>query len=302
MLSSGTWAIVLQELLLEGRDADQMSQSFDATWTLTVPWRTACASQPSDLRWLDTFRRRFSALDRGTDIAPPSGMGPPVPTWLGSRLRHGSLQPKLLASAILLVLGCGGGDPAEQAALQDAGPPDGGPARSTTDCTHALEAAGWLAYSDEASTIDVRGVAAPGDRLGCAAELRYDIAETGHGGVERIYRMPYDWTDHAHLAVSVYAEGMGHPLRFELYDAEDERWEVTVETTWTGWSDLELPFADFTPAEWQPDTASIDGDFELRGVRGMAVGPSQPGISGTLWLGALTAAGEAPLPAGDSGT
>lgn len=143
----------------------------------------------------------------------------------------------------------------------------------------------WWVFKDAASTFSSKASAAQA-RGSHALELTYNVvAGGGYAGVEKVFATRLNAQAWTGISLWAHAANTGHPLRIELYDEGDERWEHIVNANWSGWKELSIPWASFVKAAWQPPGAVQNGQKDFGGLRGMAISPSfQAGTAGTVYI------------------
>jgi beta-glucanase (GH16 family) len=159
---------------------------------------------------------------------------------------------------------------------------------------------GWFEFSGGGATVatstptvgDTDPLARPGQVGDNTFLLATFDATTGFAGFGQDFTAttgPQNWINYAGVSFWMYGTGSGNTYQFEIFDNSSdgtvntaERFDTLFTDDFTGWQQVDIPFADFTRAvDFQPPGAPDDG-LTLTEMWGWAV--PLDGNAGTLYM------------------
>lgn len=140
------------------------------------------------------------------------------------------------------------------------------------------------------------------------ATLQVDVDSPSYAGVIHAFENPavdswvtQDWSEYAGFTMWLYGQGSGSDLFVDLLENRNpgsvkddaQRWTVTFKDDFTGWQQLEFPFADFTQKS-VGNNAPTDG-FDRYEMHGWAFGVVDSGGPQTYYIDDVGVYGVAPI-------
>lgn len=136
----------------------------------------------------------------------------------------------------------------------------------------------WSTYSGGASIEANTGEGLEGNAL----KVNYQGTATGYWGINKGYYR--DFTEYE--GIKFQMKGDPNVIRLVITDSGNEQWAYKLDPT-EEWEEVSIPFDDFSMrADWQPDDAEEDEEFDLESVRDVQIMQSleDQDADGVFWL------------------
>lgn len=156
---------------------------------------------------------------------------------------------------------------------------------SSTVTLDALDKIGsWVAFNGSLSTVNIS--ISTSNKVAGTGSLKMTLNNKDYAGTGFSYTTKPNWTMYTLIKIWMKGSASGKQIRFEIADAEDERYEYLLSDSTTTWKQFVIPLSSFTRrTDWQPAGVPNNG-LTLSAVRGLSLAPKTTGI-GTWYFDQL---------------
>lgn len=147
----------------------------------------------------------------------------------------------------------------------------------------ALDAIGnWSVFKGGASSaaISITGTT----KIQGTGALQLTLINNDYAGTGTSFSTAKNWSTYSKVNVWIKGANTGKQIRFEVADADDERYQYLINDNFTSWQQVSIPFTSFVRRpDWQPTGVPNNG-FTLSGIRGVSFAPTTAPCSATWYF------------------